>query len=94
MAADLRNLLEEQNFIHHFIELEEMVNLLQNISTKEKIHERICQWKDATDIDGEHDIIHNFPSVGDISIVEDDTGIWVEKNLFMNKMRKIAIQVF
>lgn len=93
MAADLRNMLEEQNFNHHFIELEEMADMLRETTTKEKMHSWIQAWQEATDIKGDHDI-HNFPIVMDISIVEDDTGIWVEKNIFMNKLRKLAVQVF
>lgn len=92
MPSKLENLLDEQNFNHHFIELEEMADMLREISTKEKLHSWILAWQSATDIDGNPD--HNFPLVLDVSIVEDDTGIWVEKNMFMNKMRKIAIQVF
>jgi capsule polysaccharide export protein KpsC/LpsZ len=93
MPSKLENLLDDQNFNHHFIELEEMANMLRETTTKERLHSWIQEWQSVTDVDGNHDV-HNFPRVLDVSIVEDDTGIWVEKNMFMNKMRKIAIQVF
>jgi hypothetical protein len=84
---------DEQNFNHHFRELEEMADMLREITTVEKMRAWILDWQSATDIDGNHDR-HNFPIVMDVSITMDDTGIWVEKNMFLNKLRKIAIQVF
>lgn len=86
---EIKNILDEQNFIKHFTDLEEMAELLRETTTKEKVHAWIQEWRLTNEKE-----IHNFPSVMDIVIVYDDTGIWVEKNLFLNKLRKVAVQVF
>jgi hypothetical protein len=93
MPSKLANLIDEQNFNHHFIELEEMADMLRETTTKEALHSWILAWQVSTTKEGDYNI-HNFPRVLDVFIVEDDTGIWVEKNMFLNKLRKIAIQVF
>jgi hypothetical protein len=80
---------DEQNFSHHFRDLEEMADMLREITTVEKIRTWILDWQSKNEDDR-----HNFPIVMDVSITLDDTGIWVEKNMFLNKLRKIAIQVF
>lgn len=86
--------LDEQNFNKHFQDLEDLTELLRGITTKEKLHQWIRDWQEAnSSVDGDS-WLHSFPSVLDISIVEDDTGIWVEKILFLNKMRKISMAVF
>jgi len=93
MPTKIAAILDEQNFNHHFTELEEMADMLRELTTVDKVRTWISEWQSATDLNGDHDI-HNFPIIGDISITMDDTGVWVEKNMFLNKLRKVAVQVF
>jgi hypothetical protein len=88
--------MNEIDFSRHFADLQDLQSMMSATTNADAVIQWIRKWRDDNEqIDESGDWTDKFPSVSDISIVEKDLTIWVEKEIFMNGlMMRMSIQVF
>lgn len=87
--------MSEIDFSRHFADLQDLQYMMNATTNADSVRAWIKRWRELNESVDNDDWTDKFPSVSDISIVEKDLTIWVEKEIFTNGlMMRMAIQVF
>jgi hypothetical protein len=87
--------MNEIDFGKHFADLKDLQSMMSATTNADSVMAWIKRWRELNESVDNDDWTDKFPSVSDISIVEKDLTIWVEKEIFEGGlMMKMSIQVF
>jgi hypothetical protein len=87
--------MDKTDFAKHFADLQDLQYMMSATTNADSVRAWIERWRELNESVDNDDWTDKFPSVSDISIVEKDLTIWVEKEIFANGlMMTMAIQVF